>query len=124
MKRVGWNPTKRNRNFGTSKQGYGNDNKFSIPQPADTFLYYYERYENAETSHINVYGRKIPVIVEELKKDYCYSCTPKDVERILNNLPKDDLSEFGLLIFRQSKDRKSTRLNSSHNSESRMPSSA
>lgn len=103
MKRAGWNPTKRNRNIGTSKQGYGSDNEFATPQPADTLLYYYERYEKAETSLIHSHGKDIPVIVEDLKKDYHYSCTAKDVERILNHLPEEDLHEFGLLIFRQPK---------------------
>lgn len=30
--RPGWNPTKRNRNIGTKKQGHGRDNRLVIPQ--------------------------------------------------------------------------------------------
>lgn len=33
MKHRGWNPTRRNRNIGTSKSGYSQNNKLVIPEP-------------------------------------------------------------------------------------------
>ena len=38
-----YDPIRRNRHIGTSKQGYGQNNKLSIPQPALVFKTFYER---------------------------------------------------------------------------------
>lgn len=103
MNRTGWNGTRRNRNIGTSKQGHGTDNKLSIPQPSDTLKNFYERFDDVEIQTIKVHKRDIPVIIEKLKEGYFYSCTPTDVEHILNQLPLEDLIDLGLIIFRQSK---------------------
>ena len=103
MNRSVRNPTKRNRNIGTSKQGHGLDNELSIPQPSDTLKFFYERFIEAETSTISVHDRELPVVVEKLKEGFFYSCTPADAELVLNQLPEEDLEGFGLLIFRQPK---------------------
>jgi hypothetical protein len=103
MRQSGWNQKRRNRNIGTSKQGHGKNNEFTIPQPADTLKYYYERFVEPEIKTIAVHGRDIPVVVEQLKNGYFYSCSPADVEYLLNQLPEKDLNGFGLLIFRQPK---------------------
>lgn len=98
-----WNPTRRNRNIGTAKQGYGQDNKMCIPQPWDTDLTFYERLTKYEKYSIKAYGKKITVVVEELTKGFYYSCTGHDVERILNFLPDQDIKGLGLIVFRQPK---------------------
>ncbi len=103
MKRAGWNYTRRNRNIGISKQGYGKDNVLSIPQPADTLQDFYERFDEAEIHTISIRNTEIPVAVEQVKKGYFYSCTPADVQRILHQLPEHDLEGFGMIIFRQPK---------------------
>ena len=103
MKRAGWNATRRNRNIGTSQQGHGNNNILDIPQPADTVKDFNERFESAEVSMFTLHRREIPVIVEQLKHEYFYPCTPADVLRILQYLPESDLEGFGVVIFRQPK---------------------
>lgn len=103
MKSSTWNPTKRNRNIGTSKQGHGQNNKLLIPQPFDTSKLFYERFNKPEINSIHVHGREIPVIVEQLNINHYYSCTPADVAVILDHLPQIDLEEFGVLVFRQPK---------------------
>ncbi len=103
MRRPGWNPNKRNRNIGTTKQGHSRDNELTIPQPTDTLRSFYERFDGAQTSTFSLHGREIPVISENLKEGFYYSCTPADVEHILNHLPAEDLAEFGMVIFRQPK---------------------
>ena len=49
----------------------------------------------------------IPVIVEELKEGYYYSCTEQDVERMLNHTPAEDLQAFGVIVFRKPKRKES-----------------
>lgn len=97
------NPTRRNRNIGTTKQGFGQNNQMTIPQPLDTLKTFYERFSSIETQTITVHSKEIPVIIENLKDGYYYSCTPFDIERIMRNLPAADLEDFGVLIFRQPK---------------------
>lgn len=96
-------PRRRNKNIGTAKQGFGQNNNLTIPQPLDTLKTFYERFTSVEMVSITVHSTKIPVIIEELKEGFYYSCTPYDVERILNHLPEEDLMDFGVLIFRQPK---------------------
>jgi hypothetical protein len=103
MRQSGWNKTRRNRNIGTSKQGHGKNNQLAIPQPADTLKFFYERFEETVIKTITVHGKEIQVVVEHLKKGYFYSCSPDDVEYLLNQLPQKDLNGLGLLIFRQPK---------------------
>ncbi|MGJ8654416.1 MAG: hypothetical protein ACSHX8_14240 [Opitutaceae bacterium] len=103
----GRNPTRRNRNIGTAKQGHGQNNKLTIPQPWDTDLSFYERIDSPKKQEIAIQGTKVTVITEALKKGYFYSCTSSDVQRILNHLPKDDLEDFEYIIFRQPKKKES-----------------
>ena len=68
MKTSARNQTRRNRNIGTCKQGHGKNNSFTIPQPADTLKYFYERFDDAHTETIIVHNKQLPVIVEKLNK--------------------------------------------------------
>ena len=101
--RNGRNPTRRNRNIGTSKQGYGQDNKLRIPQPWDTCLTYYERLSNYEKFTLKVHGKELLFVVEQLNSQFYYSCTAGDAQKVLNAIPKNDLQDLGLIVFRQPK---------------------
>lgn len=103
----GWNPTRRNRNIGTAKQGHGQNNKLTIPQPRDTSRCFYERLDAPKKEEIVVHGSKIQVVTEKLKNGFSYSCTPSDVKRILNRLPKEDLEGLEYIVFRQPKKKES-----------------
>lgn len=102
------NPIRRNRNIGTAKQGYGQDNKLTIAQPSDTLLSFYERLNNPQKSSITVHNKSITVLIEELHPDYFYSFTPQEAEELFNALPREDFEDFGLLIFRQAKKKEQT----------------
>ena len=65
--RNGWNPVRRNRNFGTAKHGHGQDNELTIPQPADTLRSFYERLIDPVVGSIAVHKKAIPVLIEKLK---------------------------------------------------------
>lgn len=103
MKFPGQDNTKRNRNIGTAKQGHGQNNMLSIPQPWDTTKFFYERFQGVNLETIIVHGRELTVVIEDLSEGYYYSFSAKEAEIILDNLPKKDLVDFGLLIFRQPK---------------------
>lgn len=99
----GWNPTRRNRNIGTKKQGHGQNNCLTIAQRSDTGLSFYERITAPSKGEIEVQGTKITVVTEALKDGYFYSCTSRDVQKIFNHLPKEDLEGLRFIIFRQPK---------------------
>ena len=69
-----------------------------------------------------------PRMVSEYEKDYCNSEPPEATveafSRALNYPPEFLLDEDAIENVSKDTDRKSTRLNSSHANESRMPSSA
>jgi hypothetical protein len=96
-------PARRNRNIGTSKQGHGQDNRLVIPWPASSLAFFYERLTAYEVKEIGVRGRKLPVIIEKLKRGYFHSCSAADVETVLRALPPGDVAGLGFIVFRQPK---------------------
>ncbi|MEM6884393.1 MAG: hypothetical protein AAF571_05120, partial [Verrucomicrobiota bacterium] len=101
----GHNPTRRNRNIGTAKQGYGKSNQLAIPQPKDIERSYYETLTDPVIHKIKVHKTYIPVVVERSKEGFYHSCSPDDIELILNHIPQDDLMGLGLIVFRQPKNK-------------------
>jgi len=103
-----YNPTRRNRNIGTKKQGHGQDNKLKIPQPPDIFMSFYERlgiYEK-ETRIIN--GHEFLFVTEVTRKTSEHACTIGDLEKIISFIPKNDYGELRLILLRQPKRKEET----------------
>ncbi|MGM5631426.1 hypothetical protein O2K51_11035 [Apibacter raozihei] len=99
-----YNPTRRNRNIGTAKQGSGQNNKLVIP--GSTVLArksFYERIGNHKKIHKNIKGNEFVFIVEETRKTSEHACTVNDVVTLLNEIPPQDLGELKYVIFRQPK---------------------
>ena len=105
--------TRRNRNIGTAKQGYGQDNEMSIPHPTykDDFRFYFERLSNYKKEKRVINNHEFIFVVEDTLQDYTHACSVDDVAHIIEHLPTEDYGEMKFIIFRQPK-RKEARLSS------------
>lgn len=95
------NPSRRNRNIGTAKQGYGQDNKLVIPFPSVEMKDFYERLGEYKTVVRVVNEHKFKFIVEKTRQNSFHACTLDDIEKILIQIPKQDYGELELIILRQ-----------------------
>lgn len=63
--RKGWNPTRRNKNIGTKKSGYGKDNRLVIPKRHSDISIFWERLNNSVCFEKTINkNKKITFIVE------------------------------------------------------------
>lgn len=99
--RPGWNPTRRNRNIGTAKQGRGQNNRMVIPRPRPRELEYYECINSYVEIIRRIHGRVIHFVVERPRKNIAYAVTVDDVARMLWMIPKSDYEGLKLVVFRQ-----------------------
>ena len=95
------NPTRRNRNIGTPKQGYGQNNRFKIPIIHD--LAFYERLGKYRQEFRYIQEQEFRFVIEETSKNYQHACTVNDVQRILQHINLTNLEHVGLIVFRQPK---------------------
>jgi hypothetical protein len=98
-----WNPTRRNRNIGTVKQGHGNNNKLTIPWPCIVAKSYFERLESYQKLERNINGHTFWFIVETPRDLSAHACSVSDIERIVAEIPFADYGDLKLIILRQPK---------------------
>lgn len=105
--------SRRNRNIGTAKQGYGQNNKMCIPKVwyKDDMRYYLERLSVYEKEKHIVNEHEFIFIIEETLQDYRHACSVEDVVHLLQYLPKEDYGDLKYIVFRQPK-RKEAKLES------------
>ncbi len=100
------NPTRRNRNIGTAKQGYGQDNRLCIPGSWRDFQIFYEKLNSPVRFTRTVCGKEIAFLVEGTLDDYRHFCTVDDIYRMLEYIPKSDLeSELVELVLRNAEEK-------------------
>ena len=85
-----YNPTRRNRNIGTKKQGHGQDNELTISQPAITLKSFYERLDNYEKEKRIINEREFLFVTEQTRKNSEHACTVDDIEKIIRSIPSND----------------------------------
>lgn len=95
------NPTRRNKNIGTAKQGYGQDNELVVPYPAVDMKSFFERLSEYKTVIKEIKGHTFKFIVETTRKNSFHACTITDIEQILIQIPKEDYGDLELIILRQ-----------------------
>jgi hypothetical protein len=96
-----FSPTRRNRNIGTPKQGFGQDNRFQIPDTWHDDKIFYERLVNPVVIKKPIHGKQFVFYVEPTLTDYYHACTVDDIERLLSLLPAKDVLNMDLIILRQ-----------------------
>ncbi len=103
-----YNPTRRNRNIGTEKQGYGQNNELSIPKPCHTSKTFYERLDKYEKLIKVINDHKFTFVIENTRKTSKHACTVDDIAKIISNIPKTDFGDLELIILRQPKRKEET----------------
>lgn len=97
------NPIRRNRNIGTSKQGYKPQSKFQIPSSWYDSRAFYEKLGKTFKVIKDINGQKITFIVEATKKSSYHACTIEDIEKILWNISRKYYEGLTTIILRQPK---------------------
>lgn len=97
------NPSKRNRNIGTVKQGHGQNNKMAIPFSFEDGKEFYEKLVNYETITKTVNEHDFVFIIEETRKTSQHACSVEDIVTILNKINPKDFGELKFIILRQPK---------------------
>ena len=98
------NPTRRNRNLGTAKQGHGRDNEMVIPFPlALKGFSFFARLGACTRQMRTINGNEITFIVEKTRKPNVHACSVEDIARVLNWVPAADLKGIEFVVLRQPK---------------------
>jgi hypothetical protein len=103
MKHSAWNPTRRNRNIGTEKSGYSQNNKFVVPERWADYRIFWERLVDPVVCPLNIKGHGITMLVEPTKKGCIHASTPHDIAKILELIEQEHLEEVELIVLRQPK---------------------
>lgn len=93
--------TRRNRNIGTAASGHGHDNKLTVPDIRATDRIWYQNVTQVRREMIKVHGVERMLFVEEVHEGFVHTCSVKDVERVLSEMPQDDLVQLDAVLFRQ-----------------------
>lgn len=104
------NPSRRNKNIGTSKQGHGQNNKMVIPSSWHDSKVFFERLEAYQIVERSILGHPFRFVVEQTRSTAFHSCTIEDLCTFLAFIPATDYGELSLIVLRQPK-RKESMLN-------------
>ena len=97
------NPTRRNKNIGTARQGYKTQSKFRIPFSWYKGKIFYEKLGKTTKVIREIGGQTILFIVEKTKKGSFHACTIEDLERVLSKIPRKYVEGLTTFILRQPK---------------------
>ncbi len=102
------NPTRRNRNIGTKKQGHGKDNELTIPQPCIPLKHFFERIDNYKKEKRVINDHEFLFVIEPPRQSSAHACTVNDIAKIISHIPPKDYGELELIILRQPKRKEET----------------
>lgn len=97
MKHSGWNPARRNRNIGTAKAGFGQNNRLVIPGSWHDIRVYWERLRDP----VVVERDGFVVLVEPCAAGYVHAVTVDDAMHVLSLLPKEHTEGIRVIALRQ-----------------------
>ena len=97
---AGRNPSRRNRNIGTSRQGHGQNNRLVIPSRRECFSAL-DRIGHYRKEERQIEGLSVSFIVEETSANSVHPCTVDDVARVLGLIPASDWAGIRTVVFRQ-----------------------
>lgn len=100
--KTGFNPTRRNRNIGTAKQGHGRNNCLVIPDICLRGRIWAEQLNPHQQIQRVIGGRHVVFIVEETNSGCTHACTVEDIRYILEHVPRADLDGLDTFVLRQS----------------------
>jgi hypothetical protein len=98
-----YDPGRRNRNIGTPRQGYGQDNRMRIPDSWWNSKIFYERLNNPTIVKREIHSKEFSILIEPTLSDFTHSCTIDDICTILKWLPANDVINLDTIVLRQPK---------------------
>lgn len=96
-----FNPIRRSRNIGTSKQGHGQNNRLVIPKLSSSARSCTVQLDPDQTIRRNVNGKDVTFIVEKTTGGCTHACTVEDVVFLLSRVPASDWEGLETFVFRQ-----------------------
>jgi hypothetical protein len=97
----GRNPTRRNRNIGTAKQGHGQGNRIKIPASRHDDRLFYEKMDDAVAVERTIGDWGITFLVQPVIAGFRHACTIDDICHLLAHVPAGDLIGIDLFLLRQ-----------------------
>lgn len=95
------NPTRRNRNIGTERQGHGQDNRMKIPASRHDDRLFYEKVDDAVAVERTIGDCDITFLVQPVIAGFRHACTIEDICHLLTHMPVGDLTGIDLFLLRQ-----------------------
>ena len=95
------NPTRRNRNIGTSVGGYGQANRLAIPSRFNGPIWYWRDIGEYRIVKRLVHGREVVFVVERTSRGCVHACTVADITCLLSHVPSRDWEGLALFVLRQ-----------------------
>ncbi|MEK6155673.1 hypothetical protein WIW50_20605 [Flavobacteriaceae bacterium 3-367] len=103
-----FNPTRRNRNIGTAKRGYGQNNRNVVSNSWNDLRIFWEKLVEYTVVKRDINGKNYTFLVEKTRKNSVHPCTIDDIEQIIKLLNPNDLEDLSLIVLRQPKRREET----------------
>jgi hypothetical protein len=103
MRNIPYNARRRNRNIGTAKAGYGQDNRLTIPWAWADNRVFYERLVDPVSIPVTVNSISVHILVEAPFRGFVHACTVDDILRVLKLIPSRHLEQIKLFVLRQPK---------------------
>ena len=97
------NPIRRNKNIGTAKQGYGQNNRLTIPQISTQSLRFYERLGEYTKTARDINGNRFEFVIEATREKVNHACTVDDLAEMIRHIPPADYGDLNLIVLRQPK---------------------
>ena len=99
--RNGFNPTRRNRNIGTAKQGHGRNNRMTVPTICHYARNWWEQIDEYDVQKRRIQSRSVTFIIEKITQGFAHLCTVDDLCHILELVPSQDWEGLDAILFRQ-----------------------
>jgi hypothetical protein len=98
------NPSRRSRNIGKAKQGYGQNNRLVIPTRLHPSWISFTENLNDYTSQIRlIHINPIAFLTEKPRVGCFHACSVEEIEQILLRISAEDLDGLELIVLRQPK---------------------
>lgn len=98
-----YNPIRRSKNIGTENQGFGQNNKLKISSPYGTLQSFYERFDKYQKEVRIINEHEFLFIIEENRENSIHSCSINDLQKIIEQIPKEDYGDLKFIVLRQPK---------------------